>query len=544
MSENAVISSPEKRARLECPGISLDPDRNGDSFKNPSIHILRQLTDLGHKYCMARCSKHTVCEPDGWPPKPLHDPSAENEYRRLFYEAHNAFGFMPDEDLRIIAECSNGMCPVCTILMSLSRFGVIARYADNKPLGTDSLPCWLVLDKTATGLDYWKHVGPIDALAHIDLDNLPEKMTPAEDLRVRNILAPGRAILLFLQGYRDASSKSPLMISDGELWAILACDGFVHDTKKPISSSWVHYAKKCILNSENQTATEYLCKIACIAMDCRRHLEYEMRFEPGVTEFDRMRGILIAARYYYDDISLTNDGFETFLQKNLSGYFSREFGDFGVVYCTPSALAKAVGQKHYGSPPPFFSTYTTPEFIKQGNINKNKSSSISTGGEGGKGGDANINNAPVNAPVAKMEVAEGTFQNKNTVNVAGQGDVVRETRETVFKTLDWVEERIGVPLGIPKGSSGKSDDSQTDGDAREPKNKRTMLTHEQLAAIAGEKAGLKINPASETMRTLMKKNNVPVEKARINGRETNTYDKELAMPHIDQWVAENGPPPF
>lgn len=85
------------------------------------------------------------------------------------------------------------------------------------------------------------------------------------------------------------------------------------------------------------------------------------------------------------------------------------------------------------------------------------------------GGDAKVVNAPIVSAEnnTNLTIKKGAFQNNSTFQVAGQGEVVRETRETFLQALEWAKENPGAVLGNynggkdrPNGIGGRKADNE------------------------------------------------------------------------------------
>ena len=458
---------------LRCPGIKFSPDRDANDATESIDYFWTLLNDFGYQHCLYGCMGclgHMSKDKKAYlPPEPT------KKYAPLFADLHDALGQFPDLLYRHLCDITGNNCPACAVLTAMQQFSEIARYSPNPPVNWDTQPCYFEDDMDNQCNHFTSSVRHIEALRALDMNKLPSRMPPNERRNIKSKISNGKAVVEFLHDYIDGKVKLTPIMTNGELWAILACESLIEDIRKTISKSWIHWAKAQILDSPPNNISIHLCKIACVAISCYSNIREEIRFVPEVTEFDRMRDILIAAYYYYNGTVLSHDGFDNALRQWLTGYFFKEFGDFGRIYCSPTALGMALGKKHGGTPPPFFqdeseieseqvpaamtlSTDTTITEIIDTDVTTN-TQAVATGGEGGSGGNATsqINNNPVNN-------LQTTFEKDAMKQVNHQSVVVHDESASMIKELrglldDEHKRRMSTVLETPPPATNGGDKS-------------------------------------------------------------------------------------
>lgn len=191
----------------ECPGIELHQDRDLFSTKRALIHFLANLRDLGYQHCMHYCAKCKGRVPESNPYDAL--PGNRIHYQTAFKLAHDKAGEIPEHVYNHLVSLANGDCPVCSVVKALKQFPEIERASESPLFSHDSLPCFLGKATDKTGFKYDAAIKHVHALWHLDITELPVHISPANELRIRTHLEPGKAIIDFLQSVDTGESTIP-----------------------------------------------------------------------------------------------------------------------------------------------------------------------------------------------------------------------------------------------------------------------------------------------------------------------------------------------
>ncbi|MCD8244931.1 MAG: hypothetical protein LUD38_14290, partial [Parabacteroides sp.] len=400
----------------------------------------------------------------------------------IFIELHTAFSHLPQHHQdHLFTETEFG-CPACAILNAMQCFPAIVYYSDPKPIHERAIfedGEYLIKKSTPCFPDFLDNVTGISALEQFDFSSLLILPPPLQH-QVRPLITNGQEVIRYVQNLRKNGEPTPFQqseektteseygLSDQDVYYIFGV--FPEDFDREIPTfKFMEWVKSEIFNNNSDYCQDY----QYLERIVRISYYFENCTKSKALLFDRVRASFINAW--------------AACNKNASDYSFRKMLNNGIRHAylhirgegTPEARItfSFAGRKRWfnGEPPSTFKTLPQgciPDLhpssdnktaqvqsgdVKSVSISHANTKSASLGM--GMGGDAKAINAPIIAPednsIQTIDFKEGALQNNSTVNVAGQGDVVKETRETVFMALEWAKENPSVVLGAVKARNVK-----------------------------------------------------------------------------------------
>lgn len=462
MSHDSIVPTVRSFDEFECPGIDFHTERNGFNPKKGLRSLYGNLHTLGRQFCLYRCADCNDRLSEGEKERRMFWNGDLSEFFQAIKRAHDAAGQLPDIVFQHLYTLANNNCPVCAVLAALRHFPAISRHSDARLISESSLPCFWGRKTNETNWGYDDSYLHIEALHCLSLEKLPSSLLPAEEYEIRTKIAPGKAVLTFIDNHQNSGVRIPVQISDEDLWDILQWHPQVNTWGAYDISpqkTWKKWAKSSFVNCEIGDSVKRLCCLLHVALNCydavskKSHSVTQYHEAAGLHE-DRLKLLfdtwllLSEERGWFDYNFILSEALsKNFIQQSAICDHFHNHGN----YYKLTFLGKKASRDSIGAPPAFVDAFDelwqgTPEPAKNTGIND---IFVGAGGKGGDGGMAGVVNddhsktinAPsvVASPTNKME--EGAIQNSNviTTNIAGQGEVVKETRETVFQALEWAK---------------------------------------------------------------------------------------------------------
>lgn len=445
------------------PEVEFHPNRNAFDAKRSLRNFWSALESFGQQYCIFGCAQ---CE--GRLEKKNKDAILwrnSRNYLESFNHAHDVAGQLPDDVYRHLVSFANGKCPVCTILVALQQFPQIAKHSES-PLFTElSVPCFWGLETDETGWNSNVIVRHVDALSYLDLDELPPKLTPADEHEIRELLVPGKAVIRFIQDIIEGKIQPSPMMTDDELWTILRWRKFLNDPALEITDAWEAWAKKSFMAGAKWSSND-VCRLILVAVDCYENLTKTGESIDGFLdgcgiEFGRLLEIFNSVACLCGDEMYDLKSFYDMVENWKSTFLSWDASAREKIYIALAIPGKLSAEKSCGKPPPFFQCDVCPQKDKGGQNttvitqSATKSAANATGigmGEGGKGGDSNSGAAAIVGDIAPKQ--DMTLNNAPVLN-----NHIPNPAEAIMATSDISERWFnkGVETGMKLATSQPQD---------------------------------------------------------------------------------------
>ncbi len=546
---------------LICHGIQHDPQRDKNDPRQSIIYLWHQLDEFGHIHCMSFCAACPEREPLG----------KQNSYSLIDYQnalnkVHQAFGVLPNYIYDNIPNINIIKCPACSVYHALMQYPFLVNQWNNCLAHMEAIPCFLdkeLIDGDKTdGIQEWKlcQRKHVDALigysSHFHFPKIvPPNMHPSSLREIRSYLDCGQEIIKYINSlnndllgldkirrmrtrYFDTISQMKSYLDDDKGDEQQQSDKWrnVDDIADPPGSIgfWIK--------------RDLIPALFVLGMPAEYKSIYDTGLPEGFWYRPASRGRR-AEKIGRRASSLLNILEDTEKCENHILPYTKEIQEDGSILVDPWYLLSCYDA---------ITLHTGLDFLAK---------TIDT--------DHYTEVYSKHFSILKKEAIDGTlyipFGGDILLNLVSGSSEDNEKHDLVVLDVNeffrYIIERSGIPLDeIPGAVISKHEKNKMlvmpqqarmvpptvtghivnrdDPGSRKDDNGCKTLTLEQLATIAGEKAGWKkaSKPTSETMRKLMEKMEVPIIKVRSNGRDRNAYPEYLAMPHIEQWAKENMPP--